>query len=323
MDLAEPTLQNRIYAVIAETARSAPAFRGKIRIAEKLYDLCNPNGRPFHVKTRLYDDSLDFHLNLNCGHERAALLMDGYELETIDFLCSIYSGGSILDIGANIGLISLPLAKRLDSGEEARIFAIEALPTNYAKLCTNVRENALTDKILPMNFAMGDIDRALLQIQVEGDDLSETGTANILADARLGGTKFCAGDFRMSGLVKMEIMSRTIDSLVEQASIRDDVGLIKIDADGYDFNVLKGASALLTTARPIIFSEMAAYCLNWHDQKISDVISFAREHRYQVWAKHPRRFRFSDRFDPETFESDMLLMPVERREQYESWIDAP
>lgn len=323
MDLAEPTARNRLYALVAETVRRTPAVRGKIRIAQKLYQLCNRDELPFHVKASLYGNSLAFHLNLNCGHERAALLMDGYEPETTAFLSSIYRGGDILDVGANIGLIGLPLGKRLAAaGGEGRIFAIEPMPANFTTLCANIRENALVDRVIPLDVAVGDADRADLRIQVEGDDFAETGTANILADARCG-TKFHAGDFRMSGQVKMAIVARTLDSLVAEGAIAADIGLIKIDADGYDFKVLKGASKLLTTARPIIFSEMSAYCLGWHGETIADVIAFAREHRYRVWAKEPRRFRFSDRFDPETFEMEALLVPDERRGDYEAWLAAP
>lgn len=323
MFIMEPTARNRLFSVVADTLRKLPSFRGKLRAAEQLYRALNPSGSPFHVKSPLYKYSLIFNLNLNCAHERTALLMNGYEADTIHFLSSIYSGGSILDVGANVGLISLPLAKNINFRSPGdRIFAVEAMPVNYERLCENIRENALTETIVPLNFALGDRDFAKLHIQIEGDDFSETGTANILADERLGPSKFHPGGWRMSGQKKMEITSRTLDSAINEGLIGSNISLIKIDADGYDFNVLKGASALLTTIRPVIFSEMAAFALNWHDQKIAEVVEFCRGYEYEFWAKEPKRFLFTDQFEPENFTHDVLLVPREKRSHYVRWMAA-
>jgi hypothetical protein len=87
---------------------------------------------------------------------------------------------------------------------------------------------------------------------------------------------------------------------------------IKIDVDGYDLNVLRGARALLRSERPVIFGEFSAHCLRWHQQSIADVIREAGEIGYSVWPRIPRTWNFSTHANLEEYEIDLLLVPEER-----------
>src|SRR5262245_24874789 len=62
-------------------------------------------------------------------------------------------GMRVVDIGANVGLYSLLLARLV--GPEGRVFAFEPEPTLFRALADNCRRSRLTN-LAPRNLALGD-----------------------------------------------------------------------------------------------------------------------------------------------------------------------
>jgi hypothetical protein len=94
--------------------------------------------------------------------------------------------------------------------------------------------------------------------------------------------------------------------------------VIKIDTDGYDLKVLKGAEGFINASRPVIFGEFSAHCMQWHGETAADVEVFALAQRYLVWQRHTGTWRFAATVDLAKYSQDLLLVPVESRELY-SW----
>ncbi len=57
----------------------------------------------------------------------------------------VHPGAVVYDVGANIGYISILLARSI--GEKGRVFAFEALPANLERLRTNLALNGLQDRV--------------------------------------------------------------------------------------------------------------------------------------------------------------------------------
>lgn len=179
------------------------------------------------------------------------------------------------------------------------------MPVNYGRLCDNCRHNGLENVITPLNIPLGANDHEHVFIEIEGHDHNRTGTANILPGTALG---------------RLEIVCRTLDGLIAEGTVPSDISLIKIDTDGYDFNVLKGARRLLEAQRPVVFTEMSAYCLRWHGQTIEQVLAFLAELGYEMWPKRASGFTFTDKVDPASFGQDALLVPSESRATYSRFL---
>ena len=261
--------------------------------------MANRTRQPFSIETTLYSDRLRFRLNLTSAHERMAFLMNGYESDTVSLLDSLYSGGTILDIGANIGLIAGPLAARTAKRATSapHIFAFEALPSNSASLAENVRLNALDARIRVLPRALGS-ERKQVHIQIEGDDPSRTGTANILPDSY---------DFQ-----KIALEIERLDDVIASGDIPADVSLIKLDTDGYDLEILRGARTLLRERRPVCHVELNLICHAWHGVTLDDAVAFAGELDYDVYVRtaySSRVFRLYRRELP--FFENVLLIPRE------------
>lgn len=293
-----------LFLVISAIIRRLPPLRGKVRVGQLLYRIANRANAPFTVTTQLYAERFTFHLNLTSAHERMAFLMNGYEPETTALLESLYEGGTILDIGANVGLVAIPLAARTRgrAGGQPHVVAFEALVSNHEALVCNVRENRLQDAIRTLPIALG-AERKQVKIQIEGDDPTRTGTANILPST-----------FKFK---EIDLEIHRLDDLWGDRVISDDVTLIKIDTDGYDLEVLRGARRLLAQQRPVCHVELNLHCLGWHNQTLEDVLAFVKGVKYELLSQTGYN---SGKFVPyrhgRPFFDNALLLPIEKLEHY-------
>lgn len=307
-------LAERLFVSLGRLSARLPQIRGKTRLLLALYGLLKLDRRRVIVRARLrkpvpYVAELDLHAWL----QRVAFLTGGYEADTVQFLLQLHRvssrRGYLLDVGANIGLLTVPFALSV-TGNSLAAIAIEAIPDNVAALNANIALNGLQDNVRVIPLGVGDEPRTV-DIQVEGDLKSGegTGTANILPT---GSTYEC---------VRQTLTIDTIDNLAGAGTLPAGCSVIKIDTDGYDLKVLEGAVAFLGRERPVIFGEFSAYCMNWHGQSVADVAVFAQRHGYEVWRRVPRGWSF----EPLTpagvaqFSEDLLLVPAERAHEFGRW----
>ena len=251
-------------------------------------------------------------LDVHSWLQRLAFLTGSYESDAVAFLHRLHtsqnSRGYLLDIGANIGLISIPFALMSQSQmhNKIKVVSVEAVPDNFKVLTENIALNSLESSIRTIGTALGDTAKTI-EIQVEGDLASGegTGTANILPDG---------SDFKC---VRQTLELKTLDSLFEWGEFPKDCSVIKIDTDGYDLKIFQGGVRFLHDNRPVIFGEFAAHCMNWHNQSIQDVVEFARQNNYLVWQKVMGSWTFSASIKTAAFQQDLLLVPIENKETFD------
>lgn len=310
-------LNARIFEAVGRLVVRLPHVRGRTRACLLLFDLLGLKSRHTFVQVRLtapvpYAARLDLHSWL----QRIAFLTGEYEAETVTFLLKLQQaagrGGYMLDVGANIGLISIPFALSL-AGEQAKhlplVVSVEAVPDNAAALRHNIALNSAAHLISVLQMALGD--RAgTVDIQVEGDLASGegTGTANILPT---GSTLDPNGRYEC---VRTPIEVVALDALLDAGQIAAGCSVVKIDTDGYDLKVLQGGRKFIGECRPVIFGEFSAHCLAWHGQSVDDVVAFADSLNYVVWQRRPgtKSPAFSAKVDHQTFAQDLMLVPDEQ-----------
>lgn len=294
-------VRQNLFLLIGDLIRAIPRIRGKVRLGHTCYRWLRLAAAPFTFETTLFPEKLRFLLSMNCAHERMAYLMNAYEDETSRFLADLFQGGAMLDVGANIGLIALPFAVR--SRHQANtgtphVIAVEALPSNFEVLRHNIERNTLGESISAMNIGLGARSDNVF-IQIEGDDPVMTGTANILPSGR---------DFK-----KIPLQIHAIDALIGEGRLPRDISLIKIDTDGWDFEILKGAEKMLREGRPLVYAELMEHCLNWHGYGIAEVIAFMKNLDYQTWVcKSLNPPNFKPMSGGDAYTKDCLLVPNEQ-----------
>lgn len=133
------------------------------------------------------------------------------------------SNGTMLDIGANIGLTSVT---RAILGDARLIYAAEPAPDNFTCLVRTVIDNGLRGTVLPDRVAISDRD----------------GTSRLWLAGSIGGHALRDGT---EGGV--EVTTLRLDSWIRKLNI--DAGAVcyvKVDTQGYESHVLEGAPDLLT-----------------------------------------------------------------------------
>ncbi len=144
--------------------------------------------------------------------------------------------GLILDVGANIGLSSILLARACPA---ATVLAFDPSPVNAAFLRRNAEANG-AGNIQVVEAAVSD-GPGRLRVHLEGAWTHVVGRGHMLP-----------------GLPSVEVPVTTIDAA---ARGRGRVDLVKVDTEGYEPHVLAGARAVLERDRPPVLIEFHSWCL--------------------------------------------------------------
>jgi FkbM family methyltransferase len=167
----------------------------------------------------------------------------------------IRPGTTVLDVGASLGLWTVPLAK-VAREVGARVWAFEPHPQNHQWLERNVALNGLEDTVTIHRCALGDaVGEARMGIG-ETQDFQQGGNAAINVDS----------ESALGVLVPI----KRLDDFAIPAS----VSAMKIDVEGYEISVLRGAKELIARDRPVILGE---FDRNWIEQRGESLRGFLED----------------------------------------------
>ncbi len=162
-------------------------------------------------------------------------------MDELVFLSALHRPGTLIDVGAHDGALAIPLA-RLPG---ARVIAFEPLPVAFARLSAAVETAGVTIQLRPEALGEGP-GRAVLEVpSVAG--VAQEQWASLAKDY----AAIAAGDARVDAVARTEVAVIALDSL-DLA----DVTAIKVDAEGFEEEVLQGAAATLARCRPVLSVEI-------------------------------------------------------------------
>ena len=164
-----------------------------------------------------------------------------------------------IDIGANIGTVALRAATISRKGW---VYAFEPDTDNFTSLQQNIRLNPL-ENITPVKKALGERQHESKLFKV---NRFNTGMNRILP---------ANNDF--TDFESIEVS--TLDEEVSRLKINR-IDLMKIDVEGYELNVLKGAQATLQRFHPLIVVEVIDVNLKNNGQTSAEVIRFLKDFGY-------------------------------------------
>jgi FkbM family methyltransferase len=145
-------------------------------------------------------------------------------------------GDIVVDIGAHMGRYTIISSKRV--GTNGKVVAIEAHPGNFEMLNRNIKLNQLTN-VIPLNYAVYSKETKI-KLYVPGEESGYTVYNTIMSNRTGNEDKF------------IEINANTLDYLLQLNQIsEEEVNWIKIDVEGAEFEVLKGATNVLTKSKDI------------------------------------------------------------------------
>ena len=165
------------------------------------------------------------------------------EPDTVEWIETFMKpGDTFYDVGANVGAYSLIASKAFNGS--VKVFAFEPAFLNFTQLCRNVFLNQCQESITPLSVALSDktsIDSFNYHDLIPGGSLHTLGEA---IDYK--------GD-RFDPVLKQPVLGFRTDDLITQFNLPLPAH-IKIDVDGIELSVLKGAEQTLSdhTLRSIV-----------------------------------------------------------------------
>lgn len=207
------------------------------------------------------------------------------EIELLRMLCP--AGGTILDIGANIGSHTVPLAQHV--GPSGTVYAFEPQRVVFQLLCANVALNNLTN----VDCRWAAVAEEPGTVLIPDIDYTREGNYGAIEITKFG--------------VGRPVPQIVLDDFISLGR----VDLIKIDVEGMEERVLRGGRAFFRRFRPLLYVE------NDRVEKSKSLIRCLWELNYRLfWHMpsfyNPKNFRGIERnaFD-HIIASNMLCVPRE------------
>jgi len=230
---------------------------GKNNLLKPIRDsILRSNNHFRKIEVTVSKDYLNYHVNFhftanlktaekakNKGIENS-LLRNSFKLFAENVIQSNDKTPVIFDIGANFGYLSLVWANTICKNN-GTIFSFEPNPDVFDCFKNSVLKNNLQDTIKLHNFAVS----------------SKSGQAEFCFDETSSNI-----DIDNSSRTKTKIKIVSVDDFISENKIQN-CDMIKIDVDGHEYEILKGASETLNKFKPILIIESN------NDRKILEFIS--------------------------------------------------
>jgi FkbM family methyltransferase len=311
-DLCRKT--NEIYLIVSEANRlvmtdqvkaailnKIPMTRVRLFIARILYFFVHLLLR--NNIHRIRRKGIVYQVDLSEGVDLSLFLFGNFQDHvTNQKYVRLKDNAVIFDVGANIGGMAFRFAQQVPRG---RVYAFE--PTDFAfnKLLNNLSLNPHLAKVItPVQLFLSDRTASRHQIRAYASWKVDGSTTD--AHRLHGGALKSA----------RSVAAMTLDDYCATNGI-DRVDLIKIDTDGHEFSVLKGARRTIEKNRPYIIFEIGLYVLQEQHIAFEQICDYFDEYDYQlINAKGGQRItleNFSYRI-PERSTTDIVAVPAMRSE---------
>jgi len=191
-------------------------------------------------------------------------------------------GDTFIDVGANVGYVSIFASSWV--GPNGRVIAFEPSRKAHERLQHNLEMNGCSN-VLPVNVGCSSV-TGEVTLRTPGRDL---GRAHV-------------GPARFADESAETISITTLDQFIASNAISR-IGVIKIDVEGHDIEVLRGGMAVIEGQRPAVLIEVGVDPSRPLGASIGDVLALLEPLRYQCILLQ----------DESAY--DLLCLPVERSQE--------
>ena len=194
-----------------------------------------------------------FAIDETADAKMASKLQSVFPHQALFELINFLGPKTIVDIGAHIGTVSVPLAKKY------KVIAFEPNPASLRFLKHNAELNGV--------FL----------------DARGKGLANVSGRARILERMGNAGANSLAPGAEVEVS--ILDHEVQEADF------VKIDVEGMELKVLGGGKKLIEQSRPAIYFEVNLSALRAHNAKLRELEKFFKKHNYALYFWDKKLFK--------------------------------
>jgi FkbM family methyltransferase len=288
-----------IHTILTSISRKLTFLpRGFIGVLLNKILVTNPNSQIISFKA---NNGLTYITDLRSYTENYICWTGEYEGKTMDMVLEMVDfSKNILDIGGNVGYWTINMASKIK--KDKKVFTFEPVKSNYNRILEHLKVNNLEQEAKVFNTGLGDIESTVYYDISDEDDenKAQTFNATIVSNPK---NKLDENSFEV----------KKLDNILESEKIMD-IGFIKIDVEGYEANVFRGANKFLQQNRPLIYGEFTPEALVSNNSSMeeifeifSDYIFFQEEGKFFIELKEAK------------FHRDILLVPKEKLANYKKF----
>lgn len=190
-----------------------------------------------------------------------------FEPNEFAFIDRVLQPGMVMvDVGANDGLYTVFAARRV--GPSGRVLAVEPSSRERANLQRNVERNGLTNVVVRPS-ALG----------------AAAGQASLKIAHGLHAGHNTFGTFAYDDVLAVDselVTVETLDDVIRDCALPR-IDFVKIDVEGAEVGVLKGARQVLMSSRPLLLLEANEPALQAQDTSVAELLALLRsEFHYDI-----------------------------------------
>ncbi len=217
--------------------------------------------------THVNDDVFRLDYMVGARYERADKRT--YEPEVYaEWAAALRPGVTVLDVGAHYGFFTLAAAKRV--GPTGRVFAFEPSSATVAILERHIRMNGWGDRAVAVPLVAGDRDGEVTFFTFGTSMAASLGRANVKE----------LNPERPAEVGEERVAATTLDRFCRERGLTP--ALLKVDVEGAELLVLRGAAGLLRAARPRVLCEVHPAQMQNVGCRVADFEAFVRDAGYRI-----------------------------------------
>lgn len=245
--------------------RATPHFPGKWRVLKWVFENRFKGGR----RTDLIQLNAQTMMQCNfCSGYGVWSEGERYERIPVAYFRHLLKPGmTFLDVGTNVGYYSLLAAPLV--GHSGSIHSFEPVSSMYEMLCGNIKRNNIRTAIANRMIVSDTVGQKTIHLAPE--DNCGSGSLSFVQ--------------RTDGRTET-VESTTLDAYMNRQALKR-VDVIKIDAEGEELNVLKGARLMLSEKRPILMVEVRDRLLKESGASRAELYSFLKDMGYSAFKIKP------------------------------------
>lgn len=210
-----------------------------------------------------------------------------FEKNDFPMLLKLVDKGSIVfDIGANIGWVSISIAKAV---KDYSIFAFEPIKTTFQRLNNNIKINKIKN-IKTFNFGFSNEEKEQM-FYFNPNDSGSASLANITLN---------------ENVQEIKGSLRKLDFFVKESKIR--VDFIKCDVEGAEILIFKGGLDTIKINKPIIFVEMLRKWTAKFSYHPNDTIALLKRLGYNCYITQDDKLVQFSKMDEQTVQTNFFFL---------------
>jgi FkbM family methyltransferase len=189
-----------------------------------------------------------------------------YENDILSLIQKIWKGGSIVNIGANVGFWAVALPKLLENVH--KVVAIEPNQYAFKLLEKNIVHNGLVDVVYPVQ-ALISADKTEVTMEIIRGMPEYSSIGSIVHPA--------VSNFPKE---KILVQSLPLDEVEEVNTNTANFNLLLIDVEGAEYLVFQGSQKFILKNRPITIFECSDKMLESFGSSVKQIVHFWRQSEY-------------------------------------------